>query len=160
MYIKLILLQPVPNLGKKGDIVEVSKGYARNFLIAKGLARKATVTDTNRALKAEELREVRIKEQMLRNKGIKEKLSNKTVSLKHKASSAGRLYSAISQEDVAKAIRETYGFELPEEAIHLKPIKTLGLHSFKISLKDQGDAIMKLKVYDIKKQSPRLSEAS
>lgn len=153
MNIKLILLQPVLNLGKKGDIVEVSKGYARNFLIAKGLGRKVAEAEIERNVKEKEIKNAKINEQMLKNKDIKNKLSNKRISLKQKASSSGKLYAAVSAEDIAEAIRETYGFELPEDAIQLKPIKTLGLHPFKISFKDQGDAAMKLKVYDIKKSA-------
>jgi len=153
MNIKLILLQPVSNLGKKGDIVEVSKGYARNFLIAKGLGRKITEVEIERNAKEKEIRDAKIKKHLLKAKDIKDKLSNKRISLKHKASSSGTLYAAISPQDIVEAIRETYGFELPEEAIQLKPVKSLGLHSFKISFKDQGDAAMKLKVYDIKKSA-------
>ncbi|MEK9165557.1 MAG: 50S ribosomal protein L9 [Patescibacteria group bacterium] len=153
MNIKLILLQFVPNLGNKGDIVEVSKGYANNFLIAKGLGRKVAAADIERNLKEKEIRNAKIKEHLLKNKEIKDKLSNKRVSLKLRASSSGKLYAAISREDIVKTIRETYGFELPEDAIQLKSVKSLGLHSFKISLKDQGDVAMKLKVYDIKKST-------
>jgi large subunit ribosomal protein L9 len=146
-------LQKVDGLGKKGDIVETSKGYARNFLLPQKLAKIVNQKDIDKIEREAEAQKLKIREELAGLKDIKQQLAKKRVSLKHRATSTGKLYAAVSAQDVARAIYKTYGFRLPVDAIKIAPIKTIGLYPFKIILPDspafsagKEEILMKLKV--------------
>lgn len=147
MNIKIILLKPVANLGKKGDVVAVTKGYARNYLFPAQLAKITTPGEEVQLAKEKAAVLRRSAEHLEELKKIHQSLSNKRVSIAKKASGKGKLYAAVTPADIVPTIYDTYGFHLPEEVIKIPTsIKTLGLHVFKIILTGEGELSMKVKV--------------
>jgi len=130
---KVILLADVKALGKKGDIKEVSDGYARNFLFKKELAQPADKGNLNRIHHEMELKEKR--EAALKAKAQQQaaELKEKTVTVKAKCGDAGRLFGSITTADVAAALAGM-GYEIDKKKIELnETVKTLG--SFSITIK-------------------------
>ena len=128
--IRIILLQNVPNLGKIGEQKEVKEGYARNFLIPKGMAVLPQDPRAHELLaqKSQKQESKKEKENML--SGQLEELNGQTIKLKMKANAKGKLFKAIQPKDLAKELK------ISEKIIKFEPIETLGEH--KIELK-QGD---------------------
>jgi len=124
---QVVLLQDVSKLGKKGDVVNVAEGYARNFLFPKNLASPAsegklkeisTQKQTQAAKKQKEEEEARV---------LAAKINDLTVTLKAKVGEGGRLFGAISSKDIADGLKAQHGYNIDKKKILLKdPIKTLG----------------------------------
>lgn len=131
---KVILLDDVKNVGKKGDIIEVADGYARNYLIPKKLAVEATpgkIKEINLQKEVEE-RKRRAEEEKARN--IAAVLKGKEIYVKASAGSGGKLFGAVNSKDIAEAIKEQLGIEIDRKKIVLKePIKQIG--RFKVNIK-------------------------
>lgn len=132
---KLILLDAVGTLGKKGDVVDVSDGYARNFLLPRHKAVKASEAAL---AKAESLRAARIEaERKERDAATKtaSQLTGTRVVLAAQAGDEGKLYGSIGTADVVEGIRKFTGVELERRVIDIrKPIKAIGLHEVWIKL--------------------------
>ena len=107
---KVILLQDVKGTGKKGDIKNVSDGYARNFLIGKGLAVEATNANLNKLAGQQASAQHKVDVAVAEAKAQAEKLSGKTVTVRAKAGQGGRLFGAVTLNAVADAIAEQFGF--------------------------------------------------
>jgi large subunit ribosomal protein L9 len=125
---KVLLLEDVPKLGKKGEIKEVSDGYARNYLIPRNLAVEATngyIKHIEENKKTEEKRKQSIKEQ---REEILEKLKDVTVVIKVKAGEKGKLFGAVTSQDIASKIEEMVGIQFDktwfEEKVNLKEVGT------------------------------------
>jgi large subunit ribosomal protein L9 len=132
---KLILTSDVNDLGKRGDVVEVAEGYARNFL----LPRQKAVKANDGALEhAEKVREARIEtEKKARDQAeaLATQLVGTRVVLAAQAGDEGRLYGSISVQDVVEGIRRFTGLELDKAAVVIgEPIKAIGLHEIQIRL--------------------------
>lgn len=144
---RVVLLEDVPKLGKRGDVVSVKDGYARNFLIPKGLAVEATEGEINR-LKEEALRK-KEKEERKRKAllDIREAINGKEIILKAKAGSKGKLFGSITASEVAEAIKSSLGVDIDKKLIELaSPIKEVGEHKVKIKLGLGVDAEVKVKI--------------
>ena len=126
---KLILTKDVPELGKKGDVVDVADGYARNYLVPKALGVKAS--DGN-LRQAEKMREARLEaERRAREEAdrIKDALSGTRVVIAARAGDEGKLFGSIGPGDVAEAIKTFVGLEVPRANIIVQPpIRAIGLH--------------------------------
>ena len=129
---KIILLQDVKNIGKKGQIKEVPDGYARNFLLAKKIASIATTGAIAIAQKEEEKKQLIFKEQKAETQKLANALNKKQLILKARAKD-GKLFGSITAKDVSSEIRKLK-LEVPEKAISVGHIKELGLHEVKITL--------------------------
>ncbi|KUK14646.1 MAG: 50S ribosomal protein L9 [Synergistetes bacterium] len=132
---KVVLLEDVPKLGKRGDVVNVADGYARNFLIPKRLAVMATEGEISR-LKSEVLKK-KEKEERRRKVllEIKENLEGKEVILKAKAGNKGKLFGSITASEIAEAIKKTMGIDIDKKVVELaSPIKEVGEHVVKLKL--------------------------
>ncbi|HLS35317.1 MAG TPA: 50S ribosomal protein L9 [Bacillota bacterium] len=124
---KVILLKDVRGQGKKDDVIKVSPGYARNYLIKNNLAIEATPGNLN-ALKA---RQQKAKEQEVEEKEAAEKLKTQlkdiTVTLKAKAGDGGRLFGSITNKQIADKLKEDHGHKVDRRKIELdEPIRALG----------------------------------
>jgi len=132
---KVLLLEDVPKLGKKGGIKEVSDGYARNYLIPRKLAVEATdgfIKHIEESKRIEEKKKESIKN---KSEGILEKLKDVTIVLKVKAGEKGKLFGAVTSQDIANKIKEVVGIDFDknwfEDKVNLKEI---GTYSIKIKL--------------------------
>ena len=139
---KVILLEDVKSLGKKGQLVEVNAGYARNFILPKKLGIEATSKNIN-DLKLQKAHEDKVAAEQL----AAEELKNKSVELKMKVGEGGRTFGAISTKEIAAAAKEQLGYELDKKKISVdEPIKSLGVHNVKIKLHPKVTADLKVKV--------------
>ncbi len=132
---KVLLRKSQPNLGKKGDVVEVKDGYARNYLIPENLAVLATkgaIADVNLS-KAKEVKGK--KELAEKSDEIKKLLADKTIEIKEKAAENGKLFGSVGTADIAKAISKEIDLKIPEDIVNLdKDIKKAGEHKVEIEL--------------------------
>lgn len=126
---KVILQQEVKNLGKKGDIVEVSEGYGRNYLFPRKLAIPATDSNVNTAKQQRAAQDQRVKRQVDEAKVMAAQMSKLSVSIGVKTGDGGRLFGSVTGKDIADALQAQHGVELDRRKIELKePLKTLGRH--------------------------------
>lgn len=141
---KVILKEDVKNLGKLGSVVNVSDGYARNFLVPKNLAIEANIKNI-KALEHEKRKIAeRAKKVIKSNQEIAEKISSMTITLKAKAGEEDRLFGSITTMDIANAIK-VQGLDIDRKKIMLdEPIKRLG--SYAVSIKIQTDINASLNV--------------
>ncbi|MFA4016330.1 MAG: hypothetical protein RUDDFDWM_001433 [Candidatus Fervidibacterota bacterium] len=144
---KVILRQDVPKVGNRYDIVEVSDGYARNYLIPKGLA--IPVTEATLKQRENELRMLRLKEERTaeRMRRFKEQLESTIIEVKVPAGEGGRLHAAVTSQEIVTRIKEKTGVELDRRQVDLEePIHTVGLHNVTVRLGQGINAIMKVRV--------------
>jgi large subunit ribosomal protein L9 len=144
-----ILLQDVEQLGQKGTVVEVSKGYLRNFLIPRKLAEPAT----RGAISAAEQRQVAADKAVADAQAKAQESAatlNKTVlTIAHQAGEDGRLFGSITAQDVADAIQEARGLTIDRRKIRLdEPIKTVGTHMVTVEIETGVTATVKTMVVE------------
>lgn len=125
---KVILTQDVKGQGKKGQLINVSDGYARNFLLPKGLAQEATKSNMNVLKGKAESLEYKIKTETDEAKAIAEKMKEIKVSLKAKAGANGKLFGSITSKDVSEELTKQHHIKLDKKKFVLPDggIKTLG----------------------------------
>lgn len=135
---KIILLEDVKSLGKKGEIVNVSDGYARNMILPKKLGLEATSKNLN-DLKLQNQHAEKVAQENLESaKNFAEELKDKKVEVKMKAGEGGRTFGSISTKEIAEAAKKQLGLELDKKKMILKdPIKSLGTYEVQIKLHPQ-----------------------
>ena len=132
---QVILTQYVKGQGKKGQMVNVSDGYARNFLFPKGLAQEATKSNINDLKGKKESLEYKIKTETDEAKAIAEKMTVIEVVLKAKAGDNGKLFGSITSKDVSDALTNQHHIKLDKKKFVLPDgIKSLGVTSVKVKL--------------------------
>lgn len=131
---KVILVKDVPSLGKAGSVVEVREGYARNYLLPRGLAREATEGQL-RALEQERAaRDRKLARERERAAHMAEALRSRPVRIRAKAGAAGRLFGAVTAQQVAEALRQM-GFQVDRRQVELpEPIKAVGTYRVGVRL--------------------------
>lgn len=144
---KVILKEDVKALGKKGKVCEVSDGYARNFLIPKGMAIEATngnIQDLAHKQKQEDLRKKKEKDEA---EALKNKLESLQVLLKVKVGDKGKLFGSVTNKEVAEVLGQAYGIKLDKRKIEVKePIKALGNYTVTAKLHPDVSAELKISV--------------
>lgn len=135
---KVILLEDVKSLGKKGDMVNVSDGYARNFVLPKKLGVEATEKNKNE-LKLQKKHEEKLAQERLDEaKAMAEILPGKQVVLSMKMGEGGKAFGSVSAKEIAEGAMKQHGLELDKKKIQLdEPIKTFGSHEVPIRLHPQ-----------------------
>jgi len=144
---KVILLQDVRGQGKKGEMINVSDGYARNFLFPRKLAQEATADNVNTMRMNDKAK--REKEQKAREEAaaLSAKLREMTLSVFAKGGGAGRLFGSVTSQEIADALKEQEGVELDKRKIVIdEAIKTVGLYTVKVKLGFGIDAALKVDV--------------
>ncbi len=132
---KVILKEDVRGQGKKGDIVNVSDGYARNYLFPRNLAAEANTQNLNNASMTKKAAEHKAETQKKEAMKIAAALENKTVTLKAKCGSAGRLFGSVTAQEVADAVKESTGIDVDKKKIVIDgSIKELGEHEVTVKL--------------------------
>lgn len=146
---KVILLQDVKSLGKKGEIVNVSDGYARNFVLPKGLGAEANAKNLN-DLKLQNANADKIaKEQLEAAQELAKLLETKEVVVKMKSGEGGRTFGSISSKEIAHAAKEQCGLELDKKKFHLpEAIKSLGVYEVSVKLHTKVTGTLKVKVVE------------
>lgn len=144
---KVILLQDVKSLGKKGEIVNVNDGYARNFILPKKMGVEATGKNLN-DLKLQKNNEKKVaQEQLEAAKVLAEKLGQGKVELAIKVGEAGRAFGSVSSKEIAAAVKEQMGLDVDKKKIQLKEtIKSLGTHIVPVKLHPEVTAELKVTV--------------
>ncbi len=132
---KIILKQDVKGLGKKDDIVNASDGYAKNYLIPRGIAVEATAGNVSEAQNKQKAAADKKRRELEQAKDFAAKLENKTVTIQAKAGESGKLFGAVSGKDIADAIKSQYHADVDKKKIVLhEPIKTAGEHPVEIRI--------------------------
>lgn len=147
---KVILKQDVNKLGKKEDLVEVNDGYARNYLIPKGLAVEANATNLN-IMKSKKKAEKLKKEKELENaRQLASRLEGSTVTIKTKAGENGKLFGSITSMDISDSINKAIGVNIDKKKINIpEPIKTLGTSEVEVRLYQGVQAKVLVKVEEL-----------
>ena len=142
---KVILLQDVKALGKKGEIVNVNDGYARNFILPKKLGLEATGKNLN-DLKLQKANEEKVAQQILDEaKELGKKIEAGKVELAIKIGEGGRAFGSVSSKEIAVAVKEQRGYDIDKKKIQLKDaIKTLGTHTVPVKLHPKVTAELKV----------------
>ncbi|PWW08812.1 LSU ribosomal protein L9P [Paenibacillus cellulosilyticus] len=142
---KVIFLQDVKGQGKKGEVKEISEGYARNFLLPKGLVKEASAGNIN-TLKAQQNSEVKRKEKEKEDaQALGVRLAELTVVIKAKAGEGGRLFGAITSKQIAEALEAQTGVRVDKRKIELAdPIRTLGVTQIPVKLHPEVKTTLKV----------------
>jgi len=124
---RIVLRDDVENLGKKGDLVDVADGYARNYLVPRGLALKATAGNQKQADAMRRNREVRETREREAAQTLAEQFEGRTITIKARAGGEGRLFGSVTSVDIAEAVQKQTGAEIDRRRIDLdEPLKELG----------------------------------
>jgi large subunit ribosomal protein L9 len=146
-----ILLQDVENVGEKGTVVDVSKGYLRNFLIPRKLAAPATKGAVAAAQRRIEAEEKAARDAVGRAQENAELLGKTVLTISHKAGEDGRLFGSVTAQNVADAIAEARSIEVDRHKVHLEePIKAVGTYMVVVEVADGVTATIKTMVTEEK----------
>lgn len=144
---KVILLEDVKNLGQKGAVVDVSDGYARNFLLPRRLAVEASPGRMKDLAQQQAVAARKKKEAEARARELAERLEGLTIRISAKVGEGGKLFGAVGNKDVADALQQQYQIHVDRKKVVLKePIKHLGEHSLVVKLHPQVNARIKVVV--------------
>lgn len=144
---KVILLSDLKGSGKKDDLIEVSDGYARNYLLPKKLAKEATSQALNELNNAKESIKHRIDEEIKKAKEDASKIEGKSIKLMVKSGNEGRIFGSITAKEIAEEIEKTYNILVDKRKIALKnDIKALGSYECNIKLYNGVNAKMTIMV--------------
>ena len=148
---KVILQQDVKGQGKKGQMVEVSEGYARNFLLPRKMAIPATadaINTMNLKEKARRAEEARLKAEA---EDIAEKLKECQVKLTAKAGAGGKLFGAVTTKEISEGLQKQYGIDVPKHQLVLEdPIKAFGSYQVKAKLGFEVSGTVYVSVFEEK----------
>lgn len=147
---KVILLQDVKGKGKKGQMLEVSDGYARNYMLPRKMAVEATADNINTKRmtdKATQERQQREREEAF---SISERMKDMVVTVRAKGGGAGRLFGSVTTQEIAEAIKKQEGIDIDKRRIVLEEqIKTVGDYTVKCKLGYEITAQLKLRVEEL-----------
>ena len=144
---KVVLLEDVRALGRKGDVVEVSEGYARNFLLPKKKGVEANAGNLN-TLKAQKARQEKLAaEQLAAAQELGAKIETVSVELGVKTGEGGRLFGSVTGKEIADALKEQYDITVDKKKIRIpEPIKQTGIVTVSAHMFEQTDAQFKVEV--------------
>ncbi len=146
---KVILIKDVKGSGKKGDVLNVADGYARNYLIGKGFALEATQKNLNDLQGKKSSEQHKIDVEVADNKALVEKIKDKDVVIKAKAGQGGKLFGAVTASTVSDEIKKQYGVDVEKKKIALSSdIKSYGDFSAAIKLSHGISCNIKIKVVE------------
>lgn len=148
---KVILLQDVKPQGKKGDIINVSDGYARNFLFPKKLATEATPAAINEIKNRAASAQYRIETERAEAKALAEKISGLEIDIAVASGSDNKLYGSVTSKEISEQLAKQHGITVDKRKIVLdKPIKTYGIFNLDVKLYTDVTAKLKVEVHNVK----------
>lgn len=138
---KVILTQDVKKVGKKGEILEVKDGYARNALLPKGLAVEANAVNMNNRKLEQKADDKKKQQELDAANEIKEKINEKKVSIAIKTGEGGRVFGSVTSKEIAEVISKEFGVKVDKKKVQLTdPIKAIGSKSVAVKLHPQVTA--------------------
>lgn len=147
---KVILLEDVKSLGKKGEVVNVSDGYARNMILPKKLGVEATGKNMNDLKLQNQHADKVAKENLEAARALAEEISAKEVTVKIKTGEGGKTFGSVSSKEISAAAKQQLNLELDKKKMQLEDggLKTLGVHEVNIKLHPKVTATLKVKVIE------------
>jgi large subunit ribosomal protein L9 len=146
-----ILLQDVEQLGERGEVIDVSKGYLRNFLIPRKLAEPATKGSIEAARRRREAADRAVADAETKAREAAELLNRTVLTIPHQAGDDGRLFGSVTSQDIADAIKEARGITIDRRNIHLDdPIRTVGTRMVVVEVESGVTATVKTMVVEQK----------
>ena len=150
-HAQAILLQDHETLGERGTVVDVSKGYLRNYLIPRKLAEPATKGSIAAAQRRQEVAEKALAEATTKARDNAELLNKTVLTITHQAGDDGRLFGSVTSQDIVDAIREARGIRIDRRKVHLEePIRTVGTRMVVVEVADDVTATIKTMVVEEK----------
>lgn len=147
---KVILQQDIRGKGKKGQMIEVSDGYARNYMLPRKLAVEATVDNVNTMRMTDKANQEKRQKEREEAFAISQRLKSVEVVLRAKGGGAGRLFGSVTSQEIAEAVKKQEGIELDKRKIVLdEQIKTVGTYTIRVKLGYEITAELKLKVEEL-----------
>ena len=144
---KVVFLKDVKNVGKKGEIKEVSEGYARNFLIKNGHAKEANAQAMSELQGQQRLAEKNAAAALQAAKDLKDELEKLTVEIKAKSGEGGRLFGSVSTKQIADALQKKHGFKVDKRKMDCSDgIRSLGFTNVPVKLHQDVKATLKVHV--------------
>ena len=144
---KVILQKPVDKLGIPGDIVEVADGYARNYLVPRGLAVKATKGGVKHVDSLQRAHRVRVNEAKAEAEQVASRLTATPIKVLAHAGEEGKLFGSVTASDIAEAIDAQAGVRVDRHDVHLdEPIRSIGAHEVRVHLFAEVDPILTIEV--------------
>lgn len=140
---KVVLLKDLKGKGKKGDVIEISSGYAQNFLIPQGIAKPGTNSNLNEANQAKEAKAYHDEQNRLKAVALKETLEKTQVTVKVKCGATGKVFGSVTNKEISEALSKQ-GIDVDKKKIETDTIKAIGLYEIKVRL--HPTVVAKLKV--------------
>lgn len=131
---KVVLKQDVKGLGKKGELVNTSDGYARNFLFPKGLATEANAQSLTELKNREQAAKYKIETETAAAKKAAEEISGKTIKIKAKAGQNGKLFGSVTSKEISEKVKEEFKIDVDKRKIIVDDIKQFGTYEFEVKL--------------------------
>ena len=146
---KVVLLQDVKGSGKKGELVNVSDGYARNFLFPRKLAKEADAQALNELKNAEESKKFKIETETKEAKANADKLNGQTLTMTGKAGKGGKLFGSVTAKEIASELKKKFGIDIDKRKIVLdSDIKSFGTYNCEVKLYTGVSAKLKVMVVE------------
>lgn len=146
---KIILLKDVKKLGKKDDVVNVSDGYARNFLFPRKLALEAKESNLNLLNNRKEAERKQRLQEVEEAQKLADKLKNQEIILKVKSGDNGKLFGSISGKDIADELKERFNLDIDRRKVNVETIRQLGVYDVEIKLYPEISTKIKVKIEGI-----------
>ena len=147
MSTKVILRADLQGLGKRGDIVDVADGYARNFLVPRGLALKASAGSQKQSDAMKRNREARERRDREAAQALAAQFEGRTITIKARAGGEGRLFGSVTASDIAEAVQKQTGVDIDRRKLTLdEPLKELGGVDLRVRLHPDVDATIHVEV--------------
>ncbi|WP_353893264.1 50S ribosomal protein L9 [Proteinivorax hydrogeniformans] len=145
---KVILLKDDKKLGKKGEVKEVSEGYARNFLIPRGLVKEANQSNLKDLKEKQKIKEKKAEKEFNKAQQTAKKIENLKVEIAVKAGEGGRLFGSVTTKDIGNELSKK-GIKIDKRKVELKdPIKSLGSYQVEIKLHPKVSSTLHLKIVE------------
>lgn len=143
---KVILLQDIKGVGKKDQTINASDGYAKNFLIPKGMAVEANQANIKKLEKQKAEAEAKAQAELEAAQKLGKEIESKTIGIKVKVGNNGKLFGAVTNKEVAAALKEQFNIEIDKKKIVVDPIKSIGDAEASIKLHPSVTAKLKISV--------------
>lgn len=131
---KVVLKQDVKGLGKKGELVNTSDGYARNFLFPKGLASEANAQNLSELKNRQQAEKYRIETETAAAKKSAAEISGKTIKIQAKAGQNGKLFGSVTSKEIAEKLKSEFSINVDKRKIAVEDIKQFGTYEFEVKL--------------------------